>query len=183
MQLTDLRALASMRGWTVVEEYIDHGISGSKAERPALDALMAEARRGRLDVVAVWRFDRFARSTQHLLRALEEFRAQGVDFVSQREAIDTCTPMGQMVFTLIAAVAQLEAALIRDRVQAGVDRARAQGKTLGRPRRELDLRAARILLDQGHSQRSVAEMLDVPRGTLRRRLNEAVEGGSESLST
>ena len=182
LQLEDLRRLAEQRGWTIIEEYIDAGISGTKDARPALDALMDDARRGRLDVVAVWRFDRFARSTQHLLRALEEFRALGVDFMSQREAVDTSTPMGRMVFTMIGAVAELEAALIRERVQAGVDRARRQGKTLGRPRRDLDLRAARILLDRGHSQRVVAEMLSVPRGTLRRRLQEAPAPGSESPS-
>ena len=180
LQLEDLRRLADQRGWAVTQEYVDTGVSGTKGSRPALDALMDDARRGRFDVVAVWRFDRFARSTQHLLRALEEFRALGVDFVSQREAIDTSTPMGKMVFTMIAAVAELEASLIRERVQAGVDRARRQGKKLGRPRRELDLRAARILLDQGHSQREVAEMLGVPRGTLRRRLQELAGGGSES---
>jgi len=189
LQLEDLRRLAEQRGWRVVEEYVDEGQRGGKDSRPALDRMMADARAGKLDVVAVWRFDRFARSTKHLLTALEEFRAVGVDFVSQREAIDTSTPMGKMVFTLIAAVAELEAALIRERVQAGVDRARAQGKKLGRPRRELDLRAANILLEQGHSQRAVADMLGVPRGTLRRRLAEAREqavneppgGGSESL--
>ena len=182
LQLEDLRRLAAQRGWTIIREYVDAGISGTKDARPALDALMEDARRGRFDVVAVWRFDRFARSTQHLLRALEEFRALGVDFVSQREAVDTSTPMGRMVFTMIGAVAELEAALIRERVQAGVDRARRQGKTLGRPRRDLDLRAARILLDRGHSQRVVAEMLSVPRGTLRRRLQEAPAPGSESPS-
>jgi len=175
LQVAELRRLAEQRGWCIGGEYVDHGISGSKDQRPQLDAMMAEARRGRFDVVAVWRFDRFARSTRHLVTALEEFRALGVEFVSAREAIDTSTPMGKMVFTMIAAVAEMERELIRERVQAGVDRARAQGKKLGRPRRELDLRAARILLDQGHSQRAVADMLDVPRGTLRRRLAEAAQ--------
>jgi len=89
----------------VTEEYVDHGVSGAKASRPALDRLMADARKGKLDVVAVWRFDRFARSTKHLLDALEEFRAVGIDFVSQQEAIDTSTPMGRMVFTMVGAVA------------------------------------------------------------------------------
>lgn len=181
LQLADLRRTAEQRGWTVAGEYIDQGISGAKASRPDLDRLMEAARARKIDVVAVWRFDRFARSTQHLLVALEEFRALGVDFVSVREAIDTSTPMGKMVFTLIAAVAEMEREMIRERVQAGVDRARAAGKKLGRPRRELDLRAAHILLEQGHSQRQVADMLGVPRGTLRRRLVEAQEGGSESL--
>ena len=183
LQVEELRRLAEQGGWRLVQEYVDHGVSGSKDQRPQLDALMADARGGKLDVIAVWRFDRFARSTRHLVTALEEFRALNVDFVSAREAIDTSTPMGRMVFTMIAAVAEMERELIRERVQAGVDRARAQGKTLGRPRRELDLRAAKILLDQGHSQRAVADMLGVPRGTLRRRLAEAVaRGGSESSS-
>ena len=100
LQLVDLRRLAEQRGWDTVFEFVDEGVSGAKAARPALDKLMAEARQGKIDVVAVWRFDRFARSTQHLLRALEEFRALGVDFMSQREAIDTRTPMGRMVFVM-----------------------------------------------------------------------------------
>ena len=183
LQVEELRRLAKHRGWRVSREYVDAGVSGSRENRPELDALMADARRGKIDVVAVWRFDRFARSTRHLVTALEEFRALGVHFVSAREAIDTSTPVGRMVFTMIAAVAEMERELIRERVQAGVDRARAQGKKLGRPRRELDLRAAGILLDQGHSQRAVADMLGVPRGTLRRRLAEAAaRGGSESSS-
>ena len=193
LQLVDLRRLAEQRGWTVADTYVDHGVSGAKASRPALDKLMVDSRARKHDVVAVWRFDRFARSTQHLLQALEEFRALGVDFVSVREAIDTSTPMGRMVFTMVSAVAELEREIIRERVQAGVDRARAAGKKLGRPRRELDLRAAHILLAQGHSQREVADMLGVPRATLRRRLaevaasgggaaNQAQEGGPESPS-
>ena len=182
LQLEDLRRLAAQRRWTVAAEHVDQGVSGAKVRRPALDQLMAEARAGKLDVVAVWRFDRFARSTQHLLAALEEFRTLGVDFVSMRENLDTSTPMGRAMFTITAAIAELERELIRERVQAGVDRARRNGKRLGRPRRELDLRAARILLERGHSQREVAEMLAVPRGTLRRRLNEAARSGSESPS-
>ena len=182
LQLTELRRVAAQRGWVIVNTYMDHGVSGAKAARPALDQLMADARGGKLDVVAVWRFDRFARSTRHLLQALEEFRALNVDFVSMREAIDTSTPMGKVVFTMIAAVAELERDVIRERVQAGVDRARAQGKQLGRPRRELDLRAAHILLDRGHSQREVAGMLGIPRATLRRRLQDASGGGPESRS-
>lgn len=182
LQLTELRRVAAQRGWVIVNTYMDHGVSGAKAARPALDQLMADARGGKLDVVAVWRFDRFARSTRHLLQALEEFRALNVDFVSMREAIDTSTPMGKVVFTMIAAVAELERDVIRERVQAGVDRARAQGKQLGRPRRELDLRAAHILLDRGHSQREVAGMLGIPRATLRRRLQDAAVGGPESPS-
>jgi DNA invertase Pin-like site-specific DNA recombinase len=175
LQLEDLRRLAEQRGWTVVEEYVDAGISGTKDARPALDALMDDARRGRLDVVAVWRFDRFARSTQHLLRALEEFRALGVDFVSVRESIDTSTPMGRMVFTMIAAVAELEAALIRERVQAGVDRAKAAGKHCGRPRVDIDLRPALAMFAQGHGLKATAGAMGVSVTTLRERLKEAGE--------
>ena len=175
MQLADLRRLAEHRGWAVVGEYIDHGVSGSKASRPALDRLMADARAGKLDVVTVWRFDRFARSTQHLLLALEEFRALDVDFVSQRESIDTSTPMGRMVFTMVAAVAELERELIRERVIAGIRRAQAQGKHVGRKKVEIDLRPAVAMLDKGHGIKTTARSLGVSVSTLRRRLREAGE--------
>lgn len=172
LQLDELRRVCTMRGWIVVDEFVDQGVSGGREQRPALDRLMACARAGKCDIVAAWRFDRFARSTQHLLRALEEFRLLGVEFVSIREAIDTSTAVGKMIFTFLSAVSEFERALIRERVQAGVDRAKANGKHCGRPRRELDLRAARLLLDQGHSVRAVADMLGLPRGTVIRRLAE-----------
>ncbi len=175
MQLADLRRLAEHRGWKIVEEYIDQGISGSKASRPDLDRLMADASAGKLDVVAVWRFDRFARSTRHLLLALEEFRALDVDFVSQRESIDTSTPMGRMVFTMVAAVAELERELIRERVIAGIRRAQAQGKHCGRKKVEIDLRPAVAMLDKGHGIKTTARSLGVSVSTLRRRLREAGE--------
>ena len=175
MQVADLRRLAEHRGWKVVEEYIDQGISGSKASRPGLDRLMADARGGKLDVVAVWRFDRFARSTRHLLLALEEFHALGVDFVSVRESIDTSTPMGRMVFTMVAAVAELERELIRERVIAGVRRAQAQGKHCGRQPVKIDLRPAVAMLDKGHGIKTTARSLGVSVSTLRRRLREAGE--------
>ena len=175
LQVEDLRRLADQRGWTIANEYVDEGQRGGKDSRPALDRMMDDARAGKLDVVAVWRFDRFARSTKHLLTALEEFRAVGVDFVSQREAIDTSTPMGRMVFTMIAAVAELEAALIRERVQAGVDRAKAAGKHCGRPPVEIDLRPALAMIDNGHGLKTTATALGVSRATLRRRLTEAGE--------
>ena len=173
LQVEELRRLAQQRGWCVADEYVDEGVSGSKASRPELDRLMADARAGRLDVVAVWRFDRFARSTQHLLQALEEFRALNVDFVSMRESIDTSTPMGKMVFTMIAAVAEMEREIIQERVRAGVARAQAEGKHCGRPRKHLDPEVARMLLAQGMSERQVAEKLGASRGLLRRRLAES----------
>jgi DNA invertase Pin-like site-specific DNA recombinase len=173
LQLDELRGLAERRGWDIVGEFIDEGVSGGQQNRPAMDELMAAVRDGQINVVAVWRFDRFARSTAHLLSALEEFRQLGVDFVSVRESVDTSTSMGRMVFTFLAAVAEFERALIQERVKAGVDRARRQGKQLGRPRRDIDLDLARMLRGQGHSYRRVAKMMGVPKSTLVRHLSEA----------
>src|ERR1051325_75777 len=127
-QALALREYAGHRGFQIIDEYRDEGISGAKDRRPALDRLMADARKRRFDAVLVARFDRFARSTKHLVLALEEFSNLGVDFISLNEAVDTSSPMGRMVFTLIAAVAELERSIIRERVQAGVDRAKRQGK-------------------------------------------------------
>jgi len=173
LQLDELRQVAGQRGWVVHAEYVDEGISGSKDSRPELDRMMAAARAGKLDLVAVWKFDRFARSTSHLVTALDEFRVLGVAFVSLREQVDTSTPMGKAMFTIIAAISELERDLIRERVIAGVRRAQAMGKHCGRPRREIDLRAAKVLLAQNLSVRQVADMLELPRSTLQRRLREA----------
>ncbi len=110
---------------------------------------MADAAKRRLDAVAVWKFDRFARSTRHLVTALEQFNALGVDFISLSESIDTSTPMGKMVFTVLAAVAELELSLIRERVMMGLERAKAQGKVLGRPRVETSEEQLLTLSEQG----------------------------------
>jgi DNA invertase Pin-like site-specific DNA recombinase len=175
LQLDELRQVARQRGWTVIQTYTDHGVSGAKAKRPALDQLMVDARKGKLDVVAVWRFDRFARSTSHLLRALEEFRALNVHFISTQESIDTSTPMGRMVFTMVSAVAELEREIIRERVQAGVDRAKAAGTHCGRPVVEIDLRPALAMFEQGYGLKATAKSLGVAVTTLRERLKEAGE--------
>lgn len=166
MQLAELREQAKHRGWEIVGEYVDEGVSGAKASRPQLDALMADARRRRFDVVAVWKFDRFARSTTHLLSALEEFQALGLNFLSLREAVDTSTPMGKMVFTVVGAVAELERSLIRERVVAGLERARRRGKRLGRPQAEVDVVRALDLKRQGKSLRQIAKALGVSRTTV-----------------
>jgi DNA invertase Pin-like site-specific DNA recombinase len=172
MQLDELRSVAAQRGWVIVGEYADEGVSGSKVSRPALDRLMAAARDHQVDVVAVWRFDRAARSTQHLLALLDEFRTLGVDFISLRESVDTSAPLGKMVFTLIAAVAEMEKAILMERVKAGTARARAQGKVLGRPRRDVDLDLARLLREQGHGLRRISKMMGVPKTTLVRHLGD-----------
>jgi len=132
MQIRELREYCKRRGWTIHGEYVDRD-SGAKENRPELDRLMAEAHKRRFDVVCVWRFDRFARSVAHLLRSLETFNAQGIAFISLSEQIDTTTPAGKMVFTVLGAVAELERSLIGERVKAGLRNARARGKRLGRP--------------------------------------------------
>jgi DNA invertase Pin-like site-specific DNA recombinase len=172
LQLDELRQVAAQRGW-VGSDYVDEGVSGSKDRRPALDRMMADARAGRIDVVAVWRFDRFARNTGHLLAAMEEFRALGVSFVSLREQIDTSTPMGKAMFTIVSAIGELERDLIRERVVAGVQRAKANGKHCGRPKVAMDLRPALAMLREGRGLKDVAKILKVERNTLRRRLREA----------
>jgi DNA invertase Pin-like site-specific DNA recombinase len=138
VQVRELREYCERRGWTAVGEYVDVGISGTKEKRPELDRLMSDAHRRRFDCVVVWKFDRFARSVSHLLRALESFKAQGIEFVSFSEQMDTSTPAGRMVFTVLGAVAELERSLIVERVKAGLRNARAKGKQLGRPKRLVD---------------------------------------------
>lgn len=174
LQLDELRQVAAQRGWTATD-YVDEGVSGSKDRRPALDRMMADARAGKLDVVAVWRFDRFARNTAHLLAAMDEFRALGVSFVSLREQIDTSTPMGKAMFTIVSAISELERDLIRERVVAGVQRAKASGKHCGRPKVAMDLRPALALIREGRGLKDVAAILKVSRATLRRRLQETGE--------
>jgi DNA invertase Pin-like site-specific DNA recombinase len=130
MQLRELREYCERRGWTVAGEYVDR-MTGTKDRRPELDRLTADAHKRRFDVVIVWKFDRFARSVSHLLRALETFKALGIDFVSYSEQMDTSTPAGKMVFTVLGAVAELERSLIVERVRAGLRNARAKGQALG----------------------------------------------------
>jgi DNA invertase Pin-like site-specific DNA recombinase len=133
LQTRELQEYCVRRGWIVSGEYVDVGISGTKEKRPELDRLMIDAHRRRFDAVIVWKFDRFARSVSHLLRALENFKAQGIEFVSFSEQLDTSTPAGKLVFTVLGAVAELERSLIVERVRAGMRNARAKGKRIGRP--------------------------------------------------
>jgi len=167
-QLMALRDYAKARKLEVFSEYTDVGISGAKASRPALNRLMADARKRRFDAVLVARFDRFARSTRHLVIALETFEALGVDFISLSESVDTSTPMGKMVFVVIGAVAELERSLIRERVILGIQRAKAQGKQLGRPRVNVDSDRIAALRAEGWSWSMITEELDVSKGTAQR---------------
>lgn len=172
VQEIPLRQMAEQRGWTVHRVYSDR-MSGAKADRPGLKRMMADARRGEFDVVLVWRFDRFARSVEQLVTALAEFRSLGVGFVSHQEALDTSTPMGKAMFTIIAAMAELERNVIRERVIAGLDYAREHGtksgRGLGRPRVVFDRDAVRTMRDaQGLSWRQIAAKLGVGVGSVRR---------------
>ncbi len=165
LQVNELTEYAAFRKWQTVETYADK-MSGAKDRRPALDRLMADAKRGKFDAVAVWRFDRFARSTSHLLRALEEFAALGIDFVSLKESIDTSTPTGKMIFTVLAAVAELERNTIRERVIAGQKAAKRRGVRFGRPAVEVDTERALKLRKEGLSWRDISATVGVPKDTL-----------------
>ena len=168
VQVRELREYCKRRGWTAVGEYVDVGISGTKEKRPELDRLMSDAHRRRFDAVVVWKFDRFARSVSHLLRALESFKAQGIEFVSFSEQMDTSTPAGKMVFTVLGAVAELERSLIVERVKAGLRNARAKGKQLGRPKRIVDASRVAGLRAQGVGWRKISQELGIGVGTLYR---------------
>lgn len=134
MQYDGLRRYADRAGLTIVGEYLDTAVSGRRQGRPQLDVLMKAARNYECDCVLVWKFDRFARSTKHLLSALEEFDHLGVRFISVQDQVDTNSPMGRAMFTIIGAMAELESSLISERVTAGMAAAKARGKHVGRPR-------------------------------------------------
>ncbi len=165
-QLLDLRRYVREWGWDVFKEYVDEGISGTKDSRPALDELMNDAKKRRFDVVLVWRFDRFARSTKHLILALEEFKNRGIDFVSYQENIDTSSPLGSAIFTIISAVAQLERDIIAERVKAGLRRAKENGKTLGRPKVKVDGQEILRMRSEGLSLRAIAKATGISRTTV-----------------
>jgi DNA invertase Pin-like site-specific DNA recombinase len=131
-QLRQLRAYSKSRGFTIVEEFIDHA-TGRTEDRTHYKQMLDAVRKRLVDVVLVWRYDRFARSTKALINALNEFKSLGVDFISYQENIDTTTPQGEMVFTIMASLAQFESALIGERTKAGMQRARAQGRHIARP--------------------------------------------------
>jgi DNA invertase Pin-like site-specific DNA recombinase len=169
LQTRELPEFCERRGWSLAADTIYSDVmTGAKDRRPALDRLMADARRAKFQVIAVWRFDRFARSTSHLLRALEEFSSLGIDFVSVTEAIDTSTPAGRMVFTVLGAVAELERSIIRERVVAGQRAAKRRGVRFGRPAVAVDAAKVRKLRGEGLSWRAIAAETGVPKDTLRR---------------
>jgi DNA invertase Pin-like site-specific DNA recombinase len=166
MQTREVQEYCQRRGWAVHDTYVDNGFSGKKDSRPQLNRMMQDAHERRFDTVVVWRFDRFARSVSHLLRALETFGSLGVQFVSLSEQVDTSTPMGKMVFTVLGAVAELERNLIVERVRAGLRHARSKGKTLGRPKKLIDAAQVLSMRGSGDSWRVIARKLRASVGTV-----------------
>lgn len=166
-QLLPLKDFVTARGWIIHEIYTDT-MSGAKESRPSLDRLMQDARRRKVDVVLVYRFDRFARSTRQLINTLELFSSLGIDFISYQEAVDTSTPAGKAMFTLISAFAELERSIIVERVRSGLDRARAQGKQLGRPKAMVDKKLVTELRDRGFSIRAIAKKVGISKSVIQK---------------
>ena len=165
-QLVELRRYCEARGWTIAKEYVDQGVSGAKERRPALDDLVRDAKRRRFDVLVVWRLDRLGRNLRHLILLLDELQATGVAFVSLSEGIDATTPAGRLQLHVLGAIAEFERERIRERVIAGLRRAKAQGKPLGRPR----LRRPTIEVPGG-SVRAAAQAWGVSKSTAARWLS------------
>jgi DNA invertase Pin-like site-specific DNA recombinase len=168
MQTRELREFCDRRGWAVVEEFVDSGISGSKEHRPSLDRLLSMCRRRLVSAVVVYRYDRFARSLRQLVNALEEFRSLGIDFISLHEGVDTSTPNGRLVFGIFASIAEFERELIRDRVRSGLASAKAKGRCLGRPRVDVDPLRIASLREQGRSWREISIETGISKGTSQR---------------
>lgn len=180
MQLNDIEGYSKERGLNIFNIYKDSGVSGTKETRPALGELMNDAKKRKFDMVLVWRFDRFARSTKHLVTALHEFRHLGIDFISFQENIDTSSPLGEAIFTIISAMSKLERDIIAERVKGGLRKARANGKQLGRPETGVDVNKLAEYKEQGKSIREIAKEMGLSRGKVERTLKQGV---SKTLET
>ncbi len=168
MQLAELREYCARRGWEIVGEYVDAGVSGARERRPELDRMLITCKRRQVDAVVVYRYDRFARSLRQLVNALCEFNELGVQFISLHEGVDTSTPNGRLVFGIFASIAEFERELIRERVRSGIAAARAQGKRIGRPPRPVDAARVNELRAQGWSWAEIAREMGAGLGTVHR---------------
>ncbi len=175
-QLQELRQVAQRHGWQIVHEFVDHGVSGGKGrtQRPNFDKLCKAAMRREVDLIAAWSVDRLGRSLQHLITFLGEIHAKGVDLYLHQQGIDTTTPSGKAMFQMCGVFAEFERAMIRERVKAGLARAKTQGKKLGRPRVpayiERKVHAGRI---KGMGMKAIARELQIGTGTVQRILAES----------
>jgi DNA invertase Pin-like site-specific DNA recombinase len=167
IQLTELRDYAAQRRWEISpeHEYVDR-ITGSRDSRPHLNRLMADARRRRFDLVLVWKLDRLGRSLRHLVNTLAEFEALGIALVSMRESLDPTTPMGKMMFGMVAIMAEFERSLISERVTAGMRHAKSKGIHVGRPHVLVNADKIRAMRESGLGWRNIAQELKVSVGTL-----------------
>jgi len=182
-QLYDLRELATRRGFEVAHEYEDRGICGQKARRPGLDALMKDARQKKFSVVLVSAFDRIARSTKNFLQIVDELDGVGIEFVSRRENIDTSGPMGRLFMTLISSIAELESDLIRERVRAGMRRARLEGRQIGRARLDIDRQQVVIDRCSGMSLTQVARKHGISRASVCRMVKKSTSHPASNIGT
>lgn len=181
-QTADLRQLAEQRGWEIVREYRDHGVSGARARRPSLDQMLSDARQGKLDVIAVWACDRLARSVRHFLEVLDQLHHWGVEFVSFREQLDTSGPLGRALVVIIAVIAELERGLIAERVKAGMRRARLEGSRIGRPPANIDRQSVVRDRARGHSLTVIAKDHRVSRALISRILKEENQPGHKGCA-
>ena len=181
-QRCDLEQLAKQRGWTVVGNYCDRGISGARARRPALDQLLADARRGQFDVVVVWACDRVARSVRHFLEVLDELNHLGIEFVSVREQLDTGGPLGRAVVIIISALAELERSLIIERVRAGMRRAQLEGIRIGRRPAQVDRESVLRDRARGHSLTVIAKDHRISRALVSKILKEEKQTSHKGCS-
>jgi DNA invertase Pin-like site-specific DNA recombinase len=179
MQEQELVEYVKRRNWTLYKIYSDNGVSGAREDRPGLNALLSDVKRGRVNLVAVWSLDRMARSVRQLVELAAEFNSHGVDFVALRQSIDTVSPAGRLTYHVLSAVAEFERELLRDRVRAGLAQARRKGKRLGRPAlRRFDtdeIEEIRKLRRDGSSVRSLA----IRFGTTQYLITKLAEGKRE----
>ena len=166
MQTRELRDYCERRGWAIENEYVDVGVSGAKESRPELNRLMADAKRRKLDLILVWKLDRFGRSLRHLVNALAELEAVGVAFVSVTDNLDLSTPSGRLMFQVIAAMSEFERELIRERVRSGMNNAKAKGKSIGRPKLAVDSLEIARLRESGATWRAIAKATGISVGTV-----------------
>jgi len=171
-QTEDLGQLAAQRGWEVIQQYCDHGYSGARARRPALDQLLADARRGRFNVVAVWSCDRLARSVRHFLEVLDELNHLGIEFVSAREQLDSGGPLGRAMITILSTLAELERSLIIERVRAGMRRAKLEGIRIGRRPAQVDRQSVLRDRARGRSLSEIAKDHRISRGLVSKILKQ-----------
>ena len=185
-QLHDLRQFAAQRGLQIVQEYVDHGFCGARVRRPQLDLMMEDARRHKFDVLMVWACDRLARSTKHLLQTLDELNGFGIQFLSQREAIDTEGPLGRAIIVIVSAMAELERCIIIERVRAGMRRAKLEGRRIGRQPLQVNLAALLRDRERGLSLNQLAKAHGISKASVCRVLKqerEAVSRGFEQMSS